>query len=104
MSVFFQELQGHPQALQDTLDAYYKSPKNVLKDILRFWKTRKYRRVLFTGMGSSRYASIIASHFLNEHGIPAYVRETGELLHYEIPGILEKDTLLVLVSVAFEQP
>lgn len=102
MSVFYNELQGHPQALEDTLDAYYKTTQNVLRDMGAFWKNGKFRRVLFTGMGSSRYASIIAVHYLIEHGIPAFVQETGELLHYDTPGVFEKDTLLVLVSQSGE--
>lgn len=102
MSVFYNELQEHPSALEDTLDAYYKTPRNILRDIGIFWKRGKFRRVLFTGMGSSRYAGIVAAHYLMEHGIPAFVEETGELLNYDVPGVFEKDTLLVLVSQSGE--
>lgn len=52
-------------------------------------------RVLFTGMGSSLYASIPAAAYLNSNGFPALTVDTSELLHF---GGAAPDTAVVLVS------
>jgi glutamine---fructose-6-phosphate transaminase (isomerizing) len=52
-------------------------------------------RVVFTGMGSSLYASIPAAAYLNSNGFPALTVDTSELLHF---GGAAPDTAVVLVS------
>jgi glucosamine--fructose-6-phosphate aminotransferase (isomerizing) len=53
-------------------------------------------RVVFTGMGSSLFASIPAADYLNAHGIEAQVIEASELLHFGEGGT--RGAALVLVS------
>jgi glutamine---fructose-6-phosphate transaminase (isomerizing) len=60
-----------------------------------------YRKILFSGMGSSNYCCQGAVILLNRHGFSASVLSAGELLHYEM-GLPSPDTLLVLVSQSGE--
>ncbi|MDE3178068.1 MAG: SIS domain-containing protein, partial [Acidobacteriota bacterium] len=57
--------------------------------------------VVFTGMGSSLYASYPAQAYLSERGIRSLVWETAELLHHHLK-FLGPDTLLVVVSQSGE--
>lgn len=58
---------------------------------------RQARRVVFTGMGSSLFASIPAACFLSSRGIAAETVETSELLYFHGRS-LAPDTAVVLVS------
>lgn len=60
-----------------------------------------YKKILFSGMGSSNYCCHGAVIMLNRHGFTASVLSAGELLHYEM-GLSSPDTLMVLVSQSGE--
>jgi glucosamine--fructose-6-phosphate aminotransferase (isomerizing) len=90
---YFHDLQGQPQALDDTLAALQTS------DSLRRLTPveGKYRRVLLTGMGASLnalqplYLSLLAC------GSSALLVETSELIHF-LSRLLDESTLVIAVS------
>ncbi len=55
------------------------------------------RQILFCGMGASYNGSLPLVRFLAENGLPAYLIEAGELLHYNYPHT-SADTVFILVS------
>lgn len=57
---------------------------------------RSGKRVLITGIGASRNASIPLEYYLCRHGIDATVIEAGELLHYRHPAY--RDSVALIVS------
>jgi glucosamine--fructose-6-phosphate aminotransferase (isomerizing) len=57
---------------------------------------REARQIIFTGMGSSLFASIPAAKALNRHGFPALTLNAAELLHGDYPAF--RNAVLVLVS------
>ena len=54
------------------------------------------RRVIFSGMGASLFASIPLEYYLASHGVAAAFVETGELLHYRAEQC--RDAVVVLLS------
>lgn len=54
-------------------------------------------------MGSSNYASISASLYLNKNGIESNVISAGQLLYYGLNS-LDENTLIVMVSQSGESP
>lgn len=102
MNKFLTEIHEQPAALERTLNYYLKGEgAERLKDINKIWKSGKYRRILFTGMGSSYFAPHTSSALLSSHGIYSSVINAGELLHYHrkaIPG----DALFVAISQSGE--
>jgi glutamine---fructose-6-phosphate transaminase (isomerizing) len=95
MSRFLDEIGQQPAALDDTL-RFYTSDLRVLVKCQEAFQER-YRRILFSGMGGSYFATIPAQLQLLSHGIEALAVETSELLHYQ-RGLITPDTMLVLVS------
>jgi glutamine---fructose-6-phosphate transaminase (isomerizing) len=57
---------------------------------------RSGKRVLITGLGASRYASLPLEYYLCSHGIEAVGIEAGELLHFSYPAY--RDSIVVIVS------
>ena len=57
----------------------------------------RYRRIVLTGMGSSQYALYPLHLNLIRHGLPSYLVETAELIHYQ-SGLIARDALVVAVS------
>lgn len=102
MNKFLNEIYEQPNALKDTL-AYYTDEKGkaTLEKLARMWKKGDFTQVLFTGMGSSYFAPQMASCMLSNYGIPSYVMNAGELLHYHL-SLIRKDTLLVCISQSGE--
>ncbi len=60
-----------------------------------------FKRVIFSGMGSSLYAAYPAYLYLLEQGFSANLCDTSELLHY-YPSALRPEDLVVLVSQSGE--
>ena len=84
--------------LERALEYYHTQEyTNILKDILNI----KFSKVIFTGMGSSNYASIGASLFLNENGVNSMVISAAQLLYY-CSNIIDNETLLIIVSQSGE--
>ena len=102
MNRFLKEIHEQPLALNDTLD-YLKRAEGteILNKISTLWHSGKYERILFTGMGSSYFAGYLATCVLSDSGIPSFVINAGELLHYHF-GILSRKSLLVCISQSGE--
>jgi len=102
MNKFFKEIREQPTALRDTLLYYQEgSGKERLKDVIGIWKTGKYDKIIFTGMGSSYFISYAATCLLNKYGIKSFFINAGELLHYQF-SLLDNKCLLVCISQSGE--
>lgn len=79
MDRFLDEILSQPQILRSILDRYLEK-----KTLFRPMKEAVNKRdmIVMTGMGSSQYAFYPACIHLNGHGLPSFVFETSELLHY----------------------
>ncbi|GCE25141.1 glucosamine--fructose-6-phosphate aminotransferase [Dictyobacter alpinus] len=97
---FLDEIQQQPNALQTVTDAYFGSRQRQ-KEVAHILRSTSAQRFIFTGMGSSLFASHIAVHYLQLHGIAAWVIEANELRHFYQP-LLDKETILVAVSQSGE--
>jgi glucosamine--fructose-6-phosphate aminotransferase (isomerizing) len=99
---FLKEIKEQPRALHDTLQ-YYRSEKGnkVLSAVYELWQSKKYEKIILTGMGSSFYISQSTATVLNHEGIPAFAFSASELLHYRYPIINEK-VLLFCISQSGE--
>jgi glucosamine--fructose-6-phosphate aminotransferase (isomerizing) len=95
--VLLEEILSQPQVLRAVLDRYT-SDETPLRGLTR---RKKHGLILLTGMGSSYYALYPACIALNERGVPAFMLETSELLHYHL-GLVSERTLLVLISQSGE--
>jgi len=102
MNKFLQEIHEQPKALKDTLAYYAKGKGKIqLEEIVRIWKEGSFSHIIFTGMGSSFFAPQLAMSLLSNNGIPAYIVNAGELLHYHF-NLIKQDTLLVCISQSGE--
>lgn len=79
MDRFLEEILSQPQVLRSILDRYLNEKILFLpmKDAIE-----KSDMILMTGMGSSQYAFYPACIHLNEHGLPSFIFEASELMHY----------------------
>lgn len=79
MDRFLEEILSQPQVLRSILDRYLNEEIlfHPMKDAIE-----KRDMILMTGMGSSQYAFYPACIHLNEHGLPSFIFEASELLHY----------------------
>ncbi len=79
MDRFLEEILSQPRVLRSILD-------RCLKDEVLFQPMKdaadKIDMIVMTGMGSSQYAFYPACIYLNKHGLPSFVFEASELLHY----------------------
>ena len=98
MSIFMQDILSQVNHVENALN-YYFSPRCL--DILDKISKMNYSIIIFTGMGSSHYASISASLFLNENKINSIVMSASQLLHYSL-NIVDNKTLLIVVSQSGE--
>jgi glucosamine--fructose-6-phosphate aminotransferase (isomerizing) len=97
--VFLDEILSQPQILRATLGRYT-GDETLLRPVHGLAQ-RQYDRILLTGMGTSYFALYPACIYLNERGVPAFMIETSELLHYHL-GLVSERTLVVLVSQSGE--
>jgi glutamine---fructose-6-phosphate transaminase (isomerizing) len=102
MNKFLEEIYEQPKALRDTL-AYYVNGegKKSIDKLSKIWKSKKFNEIVFTGMGSSFFASQSASCLLGKYGIKSFVINASEFLHYHGKTI-DEHTLLVCVSQSGE--
>ena len=68
---------------------------------LRDLGSTDYRKIIFTGMGSSNYCSFSACQYLNEHGKETMHISTSELLYFGMDQLDDK-TLIVVISQSGE--
>jgi len=98
MSIFMQDILSQVNHAENALNYYFSSEcLNILDKVSK----RNYSKIIFTGMGSSNYANISASLFLNENKINSIVMSAGQFLHYSL-NIVDNKTLLILVSQSGE--
>jgi len=102
MNEFLAEILEQPEALKSTLN-YYTSleGKEVLERINKTIKEKEFEQIIFTGMGSSYFASHAASTLFSNLGIHSFVINASELMHYNL-SLLEKKTLLICLSQSGE--
>lgn len=99
MDALLRETLSQPQILCAALD-HYTGDETLLRS-LRELARQEHDLLLLTGMGTSYFALYPACIYLNEHGVPAFMLETSELLHYHL-GLVTERTLVVLVSQSGE--
>lgn len=95
--LFYKEILDQPKALKILIEYVENSSKEFNKKIKKSYGVRKFSKVIFTGMGSSLFASIPASIYLINRGVSSYYIDASELLHYTFE-ILDEKTLLIIVS------
>lgn len=100
MTELMEEIMQQPAVLAG-VRKYYASPGAISFKGLRGLVNRWPPLVVFTGMGSSLFASYPAQAYLTALGIRALSWETAELLHHHLK-VLGPDTLLVAVSQSGE--
>jgi len=100
MTKLMEEIIQQPAVLAG-VRKYYASPGAISFKGLRNLVNRWPPLVIFTGMGSSLFASYPAQAYLTSLGIRALTWETAELLHHHLK-ILGPDTLLVVISQSGE--
>lgn len=98
MANYFEDIINQPNSLKKAFDFYFS--KDYMEKFEAISKL-SFSNVLFTGMGSSNFASIGASIILNNAGISSEVTSTGQLVYYK-KRVIKKDTLLVMVSQSGE--
>jgi len=90
-----EEILSQPQVWQEALDIV----DGKLEELARFWKEGMYRRVLFTGCGSTYYLSIAAADLLRQlTGLETRAVPGSELWLGENIFPIDGKTLLVAVS------
>ena len=72
-----------------------------MENIVSLWRSGKYEKIIFTGMGSSYFVSYAATSLLNRRGVASFAINAGELLHYQF-SLLNSKTLLVCISQSGE--
>ena len=80
MNSYLQDILEQPAALQRWLDSTNSMEYTSLRHIHRQLSSGLFRRVVLTGMGSSFHALHSILLPLLNHGIPALMLETSELL------------------------
>ena len=87
MLPFFKEILEQPEALTNTLEFYLQDGKgnSFFSHARKVLDSRPPTQIIFTGMGSSFYNSLIPYYYLNSRGVPCDVQDTGEILRYFPP-------------------
>ncbi len=102
MNSFVTEIFSQPESLAKTLDYYVSDEgKKRLKAVKGLIEKGNYKKIVFTGMGSSYFTSYAASCFLNAAGIQAFAINTNELLYYHF-SVITPETLVVCLSQSGE--
>jgi len=92
---YWKDILDQPQALANTLEGLEES--SALKTLARRLNTGKLRQVVLTGMGSSFHGLHPLYLSLVDHGLPALMAETSELLHYH-RRLFDRRNLIIAVS------
>lgn len=100
MSQFSSEIRAQPDALRALVE-YYRGEGAEALAAARAQCAGEQRPVLFTGMGSSFYASLTVRARLAVAGRRVELTEAGELLHYEVES-RAPESILVAVSQSGE--
>ena len=92
---YFDDLMAQPAALKATLDEL--AAPGRWREAEQLLKSRPWKRILLTGMGSSYHSLQVLNLALLSAGINSVMMETSELVHYGL-GICDADTLIIAVS------
>ncbi|ABF39009.1 Glutamine-fructose-6-phosphate transaminase (isomerizing) [Candidatus Koribacter versatilis Ellin345] len=92
---YLEDILDQPRALRATWDVL--SDSSAFERIRTLLGSRKFERLVLTGMGSSYFASHPLAIECAEHGWTPILLETSELLHY-YPHLLKPSTLVIAVS------
>ena len=95
MTAMLENIQSQPESLRAVAQHQFGAGAATLQSAAA--AIRAAGRVVFTGMGSSLFASMPAAAHLNAHGFPALTVEASELLHYG-GAAPHADAAMVLVS------
>lgn len=98
MSTYLEDVCSQAAELKAALHWYREA--GILEEIEKAGHTA-FRKLIFSGMGSSHFCAVGAGIYLKQHGVDNAVISTGELLYYE-KECLTEDTLLVLISQSGE--
>lgn len=98
---FLEEVYQKPEALSLLIDNYFNNDNKELNKLEQILRYKDISKVVFTGMGSSLFASYIPCIYLREKGINAFALESSELLKYN-KIFIDGDTLLIAVSQSGE--
>jgi glucosamine--fructose-6-phosphate aminotransferase (isomerizing) len=102
MNKFLTEILGQPKSLEKTVDFYCDGEgKSRLKIFKELFNNGNSRQIVFTGMGSSYFASYAAACLFNSLGIHSYAINTSELLYYHT-SLVNRNTLIVCISQSGE--
>lgn len=101
MNHMLQDIIEQPTVLRAVLEQYTRRT-STLSSIAREWVMRSVRsHVVITGMGSSFSASYPGATYLNSRGVPTFLVDASELIHYQL-NLALKAGLLVVVSQSGE--
>ncbi len=95
-TLLLENIHNQPQALRQVA-AHQSSPSGI--DALKRAAVliRAHKRIVFSGMGASHFASLSCQHQFASQGVDVQTVDTAELLYFE-RHLLKPDTLFVLVS------
>ena len=96
MTSFVSEIYGQPDAILETAESV-QTQLESLAPLLRKVQQGDFRRLIFTGMGSSLSATYPSLLRLARLNIDVHAIEASELLHYRAQN-LTPQTLLIVVS------
>ncbi len=98
MSIYYDEIKKEGESLY-TLSKYLSNEEFL--DTLKNIDLRRIDKVVFTGMGSSLFASYPAMFYLNKYGISSFSIPANMLIYY-YRNIITPHTLLILISQSGE--
>jgi glucosamine--fructose-6-phosphate aminotransferase (isomerizing) len=92
---YFTDLMDQPRALDST--CLWLKENGMWEQVRRFVKSREWKRIVITGMGSSYHTLHPLNLSLMGSGFNPIMIETSELIHYGL-SLCDEDTLIVAVS------
>lgn len=84
-----------PEALKQVAEYHFGQGRAAIEQAAALLRSRK--KVVLSGMGASYFACIPFQYMLAAAGLQSTCIESAELLYFQ-PGLLDEDTVLVLVS------
>lgn len=96
MNAFMREVASQGEALRDLIQYYRTEGRPAIQAVTGTFRSGRYRRVLFAGMGASYYAPFAVVGYLSGRGIPALALNADEALRYHVDPLA--DTLPVVIS------
>lgn len=96
MNPYINDILAQPLALRETLAALREPPASLIA-IVSNLDENLFRRIILTGMGGSFAALFPLWQTLTQAGHAPLLIETSELI-YSAPALLQRDTLLIVVS------